>query len=101
MAPLDQESIKSTDLHVFNTGPDSLNQEDTRRLLEAARRALTPDETFLIDQFYHEEASVEELSVMTGITRSNVKVRLYRARQKMLKAIQSVLKEEIELWQIN
>ena len=101
MAPLDQEIIQSTDLHVFNAGPDSLNQEDRRRLLEVARRALSPDETFLIDQFYHEEASVEDLAVMTGISRSNVKVKLYRARQKMLKAIQSVLKEEIELWQIN
>ncbi|MFO7616787.1 MAG: sigma-70 family RNA polymerase sigma factor [Bacteroidales bacterium] len=99
--PLNQEDLQASNPQIFNAGPDSLNMDDTRRLLQAARSTLTPEETFLIDQFYREEASVEELSLMTGLSRSNVKVRLFRARQKMLRTLQSVLKEEIELWQMN
>jgi RNA polymerase sigma-70 factor (ECF subfamily) len=68
-------------------------------LLTEAYRSLSPDEIFLIDQYYREEASVDELTEMTGLSASNVKVRLFRARQKMHQAISSVLKEEIEIWQ--
>lgn len=82
-----------------NEAISNLNVEDMRKLLKGAYAVLNPDEIFLAEQFYREECSIEELAGMTGLTQSNVKVKLFRARQKMYEQIKSVLKEEIHVWQ--
>ncbi|HBB90781.1 MAG: hypothetical protein A2X22_07815 [Bacteroidetes bacterium GWF2_49_14] len=82
-----------------NDGIGSLDHGDMRMLLDQAYKVLSPDEIFLIDQYYREDATVDELAEMTSLSASNVKVRLFRARQKMHQVITSVLKEEIEIWQ--
>ena len=82
-----------------NDAISRLNQEDMQKLLKGAYEVLNPDEVFLAEQFYRDECSIEELSSITGLSQSNVKVKLFRARQKMHAQIKSVLKEEIHLWQ--
>jgi RNA polymerase sigma-70 factor (ECF subfamily) len=87
------------DLSQDNDAIGHLNFEDMQKLLKKAYEVLNPDEIFLAEQFYREECSIEELAGMTGLSQSNVKVRLFRARQKMHARIRSVLKEEISVWQ--
>jgi RNA polymerase sigma-70 factor (ECF subfamily) len=87
------------DLGNDNEALGQLDLEDMRKLLKGAYQALNPDEIFLAEQFYREECSIDELAAMTGLSQSNVKVKLFRARQKMLAQIKSVLKEEIQVWQ--
>lgn len=82
-----------------NEAIGNLDQEDMRKMLLKAYEVLSPEEIFLVEQFYREECSIEELSAMTGLSQSNVKVKLFRARQKMHGQIKSVLKEEILIWQ--
>jgi len=48
---------------------------------------LSEDERAVISLYYYEELSSEEISVITGISRNNVKVRLFRARQRMAEII--------------
>ncbi|MFA6128025.1 MAG: RNA polymerase sigma factor [Bacteroidales bacterium] len=87
------------DLGNENEAISQLNLDDMRKLLKGAYGVLDPDEIFLAEQFYREECSIEELAGMTGLTQSNVKVKLFRARQKMHDQIRSVLREEIHVWQ--
>jgi RNA polymerase sigma factor (sigma-70 family) len=82
-----------------NDGIGQLDLEDMRYLLGKAYEVLQADEVFLADQFYREDRSIEELAEITGLSQSNVKVKLFRARRKMHIRIKSVLKEEIQLWQ--
>ena len=82
-----------------NEAIGQLDLEDMRKLLKSAYEVLNPDEIFLTEQFYSEECSIEELAGMTGLSHSNVKVKLFRARQKMHAQIKSVLKKEIHVWQ--
>ncbi len=77
----------------------NLDQEDMKEMLLKAYEVLSPEEIFLVEQFYHEECSIDELSAMTGLSQSNVKVKLFRARQKMHGQIKTALKEEIHIWQ--
>lgn len=77
----------------------NLDHEDMQAMIRKAYEVLGPDEIFLAEQFYREECSIEELAVMTGLSQSNVKVKLFRARQKMYLKIKSVLNEEIHVWQ--
>jgi RNA polymerase sigma factor (sigma-70 family) len=95
----DDDDTVWNDLSNDNEAINQLDLEDMRRLLKAAYEVLNPDEIFLAEQFYREECSIEELAGMTGLSQSNVKVKLFRARQKMHTQINSILKEEIQIWQ--
>jgi RNA polymerase sigma-70 factor (ECF subfamily) len=54
-----------------------------KELIDKAMQKLTGDESLLIDLFYKGENSIEEISQITGLTMSNVKVRLHRIRKKL------------------
>jgi len=44
----------------------------------------------LVSLYYYEEMNTDEISDITGISKSNIKVKLFRARQKMLEIIEKV-----------
>jgi RNA polymerase sigma-70 factor (ECF subfamily) len=96
---VDIDVVREPRLEIENEGIGSLNREDMKMLLDNAYKVLDSDELFLIDRFYHGDASVEELSQMTRLSVSNVKVKLYRARLKMKQEINVFLKEETGVWQ--
>jgi len=82
-----------------NDAIGQLDLDDMKKMLRYAYEVLSADEIFLTEQFYREECSIEELSGMTGLSQSNVKVKLFRARQKMNEKIRSIIKEEVYVWQ--
>lgn len=51
--------------------------------LDTALEQLPPDERALILLFYMKEKTVEELATITGLTASNIKVKLHRIRKKL------------------
>lgn len=53
-------------------------------LVNNAMKMINEEERGLITLFYYEEMSTEEISLATGLSKSAVKVKLFRARQKML-----------------
>lgn len=71
---------------VFNlVHHDDLNEENeyTLKALEKALEILDPDERFLITLYYYKDVSVDEISEITGLSASNVKVKLFRSRKKL------------------
>lgn len=58
-------------------------QEQVEKL-EKAMKNLEDDEALLIEMFYRHECSVEDISSITGLSASNVKVKLFRTRKKLL-----------------
>ena len=44
--------------------------------------------------YYYEERDLDEIAEIAGLTKTNTKVKLFRARKKMLTVLQSYLKEE-------
>jgi len=49
----------------------------------------------LISLYYYDEMSTDEISDITGITKSNIKVKLFRARQKMQEIIEKIEKKKL------
>jgi RNA polymerase sigma-70 factor (ECF subfamily) len=83
MVPMDNYVI-----HNFTDDPDeesmyTLDSGLQKELIEKAMQKLTQDESLLIDLFYRGENSIEEISQITGLSMSNVKVRLHRIRKKL------------------
>lgn len=58
------------------------NSEQVERL-DAALAQLPPDERAIILLFYMKEKTVDEVAMITGLTSSNVKVKLHRIRKKL------------------
>ena len=53
------------------------------QMLDAALAQLPPDERAVILLFYMKEKTIDEVATITGLTSSNIKVKLHRIRKKL------------------
>ncbi len=67
---------------------------EAKELLETLLQCLAPAERMLIQLLHLEEKSVSEISSLTGWSRPLVKVRAFRARQKLKKKLASLQRKE-------
>jgi len=68
--------------------------EYRRSLINFAFQKISEEDRSLITLHYFEDMSTEEISEVTGISKSNVKVKLFRARQKMLQIFEKAEKKK-------
>jgi RNA polymerase sigma factor (sigma-70 family) len=78
-----------------NTSEEEAEREYRTSLVNFALRKITEEERAIISLFYYDEMSIDEIADVTGISKSSIKVRLFRARQKMLAIIEKVEKKKI------
>jgi RNA polymerase sigma-70 factor (ECF subfamily) len=64
-------------------------------LINFALQKISEEERGLISLYYFEEMSTEDISNVTGISKSNIKIKLFRARQKMIEIIENVEKKKL------
>jgi len=81
-------------LSSFTDEEEALEQY-RRSLVGFALQKLSEDERAIVTLYYYEEMNTEKIAEVTGISRQNVKVRLFRARQKMSEIIQNAEKKNI------
>ncbi|HKJ79161.1 MAG TPA: sigma-70 family RNA polymerase sigma factor [Prolixibacteraceae bacterium] len=74
---------------------DGIPEENRARYIQAALEKLSEDEYTLVLLFYFEDQTIEEVSKVTGLSESNTKVKLYRARKKLYKILSDMLKGEL------
>lgn len=68
-------------------------EENRSRYLEMALKQLPEEDYTLIILYYYEDQSIDDVSKITGLTESNVKIRLFRARKKLHTLMKSMEKE--------
>jgi RNA polymerase sigma factor (sigma-70 family) len=78
---------------------NSSSEEDAEKeyrsaIINFALQKINEEERGLISLFYFDEMSTEEMADITGISKSNIKVKLFRARLKMLQTIETVEKNK-------
>ena len=71
------EESPFADLHTVNV-------DEQVEVMEKAMKKLDDDESLLLEMYYRHDCSVEDISSVTGLTISNVKVKLFRTRKKLL-----------------
>lgn len=78
---------------------DSVLQEIERRersvIVNNCLQELPEDERTILWLFYFEELSLKEIIEVTSLSKSNVKVKLHRARKRLLKIVQQNVEPEI------
>jgi RNA polymerase sigma factor (sigma-70 family) len=91
---LDDFPADATDFIGNNTSEEDAEKEYRCSLVNFALQKISEEERGLISLYYYEEMSADEISDVTGISKSNIKVKLFRARQKMLEIIEKVEKKK-------
>ncbi len=85
----------ATDFTADNTSEEEAEKEYRNSLINFALQKIHEDERGLITLYYYEEMSTVEISELTGLSKQNVKIKLYRARKKMLEIIEKVEKKKM------
>jgi RNA polymerase sigma factor (sigma-70 family) len=84
-----------SDFRVSSVTEDEAETEYKRSVLNFAMQKISEEERGLVVLYYYDEMSIDEMSEISGISKSNVKVRLFRARQKMLEVIEKIEKKNL------
>jgi len=70
-------------------------EEEKSKMLEMSLKKLPEDDYTLVILYYYEEQSIEDISHIVGLSESNVKVKLHRARKKLHSIMSDLMKKEI------
>lgn len=68
-----------------------INENERSRLLGMAMRKLPPDESAILTLFYMEDHPIKEIVKITGLSESNVKVKLHRGRKRLSEILVPVM----------
>ncbi len=92
---IDDIKISDTEIQSAESTVEQLNKDDRQKYLEIGLGRLEPEERALLKMYYYDDFSMDEISVITSLSVSNVKVKIHRSRKKLLQELQFVLKDEI------
>jgi RNA polymerase sigma factor (sigma-70 family) len=81
-----------------DTGLEAMEKDERRAMIQTALNQLNPKESAALTLFYLEEQSLKEVSTVTGMTVSNIKVILHRGRKNLLKVLSTMNSEPIKSW---
>jgi RNA polymerase sigma-70 factor (ECF subfamily) len=74
---------------------DGIPSENRDKFIKAALEKLPEDEYNLVLLYYFDEQSVEDICKITGLSESNTKVKLHRARKKLYTILNEMLKGDL------
>lgn len=78
-----------------NTTEEETLHEYRNSLVNFALQKISEDERGIISLYYFEELNIDEIAEITGLGKSNIKVKLFRARQRMWGVIEKAEKSKI------
>lgn len=76
---------------------EAIKNGEQKKYVNKAISNLKEMDALLITLFYLNENSVEEIEQITGLTKTNVKVKLFRARKKLFNELSFLLKDELNM----
>lgn len=91
-------NIQVQDHEVFqataNTQIENFKIEEQQKFVKLAIDSLRPIEGLLVTLYYIDENTIEEISSITDLSVTNIKVKLFRARKKLKKRLDIILRGE-------
>lgn len=91
-------SIDEFSAHLIKTMDNALSaleDKERKQTIQNCLNLLPSDENFLLTLFYFEDQSLEEIGKIMSINANNVKVKLFRSRQKLAVILKKQLEPEI------
>jgi RNA polymerase sigma-70 factor (ECF subfamily) len=94
MVAIEETVITNYSTDQIERNMSELDENDQQLILEKALKRLPDDDNLLITLFYKNENSIEDISEITGLSVSNVKVRLHRIRKKLYEEMNELTKRD-------
>lgn len=91
-------SIDEFSAHLIKTMDNALSaleDKERKQTIQNCLNLLPSEENFLLTLFYFEDQSLEEIGKIMSINANNVKVKLFRSRQKLAVILKKQLEPEI------
>jgi len=95
LVPMDDYVVHNYTEDDISQGFDEFNPEERKEMVNRAMKKLKDDENLLITLFYQGDNSIEDISNITGLSMSNVKVRLHRIRKKLHGELSLMMNEAV------
>jgi RNA polymerase sigma factor (sigma-70 family) len=92
MIAIEESVITNYSTDEIGRNMNELEDHDRQLVLEKALQRLPEEDNLLITLFYKNENTIEEISSITGLSESNVKVRLHRIRKRLYEEMSRMLK---------
>ena len=92
MVAIEETVITNYSTDEIGRNMNELEENDRQLILEKALQRLPEEDNLLITLFYKNENSIEDISDITGLSDSNVKVRLHRIRKKLYEEMNVLMK---------
>lgn len=91
-------SIDEFSTHLIKTMDNALSaleDKERKQAIQNCLNLLPSEENFLLTLFYFEDQNLEEIGKIMSITANNVKIKLFRSRQKLAVILKKQLEPEI------
>ena len=85
----------ATDFISVSSNEEEAEKEYRSSLVNFALQKISEEERALVSLYYYDELGTDEIADVTGLSKANIKVKLFRARQKMTEIIQKVEKKKL------
>lgn len=95
----DEQLEKAASIQLTGSEDEQVEENESKhKLLEQALTTLPPEDKLILMLYYFEEKSVEEISKTARLTTSNVKVKLFRLRNKLKELMTKVSNAELAVY---
>lgn len=92
----DEHTFIQVEHHESGYDTDNVENKSRSFYLNQAIEQLLPDDATIITLFYRGEQSLEEIAQTLGMEANTVKVKLFRARQRLKEKLERNLKQEVK-----
>jgi RNA polymerase sigma-70 factor, ECF subfamily len=92
MVAIEETVITNYSTDEIGRNMNEMDEGDRQQVLEKALGHLPEEDNLLITLFYKNENSIEDISEITGLSVSNVKVKLHRIRKKLYDEMNAMIK---------
>ena len=89
------DDVTENQLASVETILDGIEKEERATVINTCLEQLAKDEKAVLVFFYFKELSLKEIVTITSISETNVKVKLHRARKKLLSIVKNTVEPEI------
>ena len=95
MGALDEQLMENYTQDEINEDIYTLDTQEQKKFIDHVLAKLPEKEYLIITFYYKEECSIGEIAEITGLSESNVKVKLHRIRKKLYEDLDVLMKEKL------
>ena len=95
MGALDEQIMENYTQDAINVDIYKLDTQQQKQFIDHVLSKLPEKEYLIITFYYKEECSIGEIADITGLSESNVKVKLHRTRKKLYEEIDVLMKDKL------